>query len=130
GRFCIAGARPRRIRSSRHWRYAGATIAGRAIHAAVGTWPHRHRSDPNGVVIYFGYTSCPDACPTALNKMGVAFASDRKRTGLMGDRFDLESKRILVLAPTGRDSAAACALLQQSVMTCNACSSIDELHRD
>jgi len=61
----------------------------------------------NGVLIYFGYTSCPDACPTALNKMGVAFASDRMRTGLMGDRFDLESKRILVLAPTGRDSVAA-----------------------
>ena len=24
------------------------------------------------LVIYFGYTSCPDACPTALNSMGVA----------------------------------------------------------
>lgn len=24
------------------------------------------------VLIYFGYTSCPDACPTALNNMGVA----------------------------------------------------------
>lgn len=24
-------------------------------------------------LIYFGYTSCPDACPTALNDMGVAF---------------------------------------------------------
>lgn len=24
------------------------------------------------VVIYFGYTSCPDACPTALNNIGVA----------------------------------------------------------
>ena len=24
------------------------------------------------LVIYFGYTSCPDACPTALNNMGVA----------------------------------------------------------
>ena len=24
------------------------------------------------VLIYFGYTSCPDACPTALNSMGVA----------------------------------------------------------
>lgn len=23
-------------------------------------------------LIYFGYTSCPDACPTALNDMGVA----------------------------------------------------------
>jgi protein SCO1/2 len=24
------------------------------------------------VLNYFGYTSCPDACPTALNNMGVA----------------------------------------------------------
>lgn len=24
------------------------------------------------VVIYFGYTSCPDACPVAVNNMGVA----------------------------------------------------------
>src|SRR5262249_43170764 len=23
-------------------------------------------------LIYFGYTSCPDACPTALNNMGIA----------------------------------------------------------
>lgn len=25
------------------------------------------------VLIYFGYTSCPDACPTALNNIGIAF---------------------------------------------------------
>lgn len=24
------------------------------------------------MLVYFGYTSCPDACPTALNDMGVA----------------------------------------------------------
>src|SRR4051794_34513057 len=24
------------------------------------------------MLIYFGYTSCPDACPTALNNIGVA----------------------------------------------------------
>ena len=48
----------------------------------------------------------------------------------MEDRLDVESKRVLVLAPTGRDSAAACALLQQAGMMCKACSSIDELHRD
>ena len=28
----------------------------------------------------------------------------------MEDRLDVESKRVLVLAPTGRDSVAACAL--------------------
>ena len=48
----------------------------------------------------------------------------------MGNRLDLESKRVLVLAPTGRDSAAACALLQQAGMTCKACSSIEELRRE
>jgi signal transduction histidine kinase/ActR/RegA family two-component response regulator len=48
----------------------------------------------------------------------------------MEDRPDLESRRVLVLAPTGRDSAAACALLQQAGMTCKACSTIVELHRE
>src|SRR5437763_713554 len=48
----------------------------------------------------------------------------------MEDRLDLESKRVLVLAPTGRDSAAACARLQQAGMTCTACSTIDELQRE
>ena len=48
----------------------------------------------------------------------------------MEDRLDLESKRVLVLAPTGRDSAAACSLLQQAEMTCESCSSSDELHRE
>src|SRR5260370_1063828 len=44
---------------------------------------HRCRNRPSAPVtdqtyrgkwllIYFGYTSCPDACPTALNNMGVA----------------------------------------------------------
>ena len=48
----------------------------------------------------------------------------------MEHRLDLESKRVLVLAPTGRDSASACALLRREGMTCKACSSIDELHRE
>jgi len=48
----------------------------------------------------------------------------------MEDRLHVESKRVLVLAPTGRDSAAACALLQQAGMTCKACSSVEELHRE
>lgn len=26
-----------------------------------------------GVVVYFGYTSCPDICPTTLQTMGAAF---------------------------------------------------------
>jgi protein SCO1 len=35
------------------------------------------------VLIYFGYTSCPDACPTALNNMGVAL-----------DRLGAEASRL------------------------------------
>ena len=37
----------------------GRTVTDRTYH---GKW----------LLIYFGYTSCPDACPTALNNMGVA----------------------------------------------------------
>jgi protein SCO1/2 len=35
------------------------------------------------LLIYFGYTSCPDACPTALNNMGVAL----DRLGPEADTF-------------------------------------------
>lgn len=35
------------------------------------------------MLIYFGYTSCPDACPTALNNMGVAL----DRLGSEADSF-------------------------------------------
>jgi signal transduction histidine kinase/response regulator RpfG family c-di-GMP phosphodiesterase len=48
----------------------------------------------------------------------------------MEHRLELESKRVLILAPTGRDSASACALLQREGITCKACSSIDELDRE
>jgi hypothetical protein len=36
-------------------------------------------------------------------------------------------ERILVLAPTGRDSAAACALLEHTGLSCAPCSDIGEL---
>src|SRR5436190_21579802 len=67
---------------------------------------------------------------TRLPRRGEPAAADGRCTGLMEDRLDVESKRVLVLAPTGRDSAAACALLQQAGMMCTACSSIEELHRE
>jgi signal transduction histidine kinase/ActR/RegA family two-component response regulator len=38
--------------------------------------------------------------------------------------------RVLVLAPTGRDSRAACALLEQAGLACRFCSGIDDLHRE
>jgi signal transduction histidine kinase/response regulator RpfG family c-di-GMP phosphodiesterase len=49
---------------------------------------------------------------------------------LITDRANLTSERVLVLAPTGRDAAAACALLEQAGISCQACSSIDELQRE
>ena len=39
-------------------------------------------------------------------------------------------KRVLVLAPTGRDSAAACALLEQAGVACKPCSGMDQLCRE
>jgi signal transduction histidine kinase/response regulator RpfG family c-di-GMP phosphodiesterase len=40
------------------------------------------------------------------------------------------SERVLVLAPTGRDSAAACSLLEQAGLACRACSGMEELCRE
>jgi signal transduction histidine kinase/response regulator RpfG family c-di-GMP phosphodiesterase len=39
-------------------------------------------------------------------------------------------ERILVLAPTGRDGSAACALLEQAGLSCRLCSGLDELLRE
>jgi signal transduction histidine kinase len=40
-----------------------------------------------------------------------------------------KAERILVLAPTGRDGSAACALLEQAGLSCRPCSRLDELQR-
>jgi protein SCO1 len=37
------------------------------------------------LLIYFGYTNCPDACPTALTNMGIALEI-RELSGLPGRR--------------------------------------------
>jgi signal transduction histidine kinase len=50
---------------------------------------------------------------------------------MMEDGIDaVTGERILVLAPTGRDGAAACALLEQAGLTCASCSGMRELHRE
>ena len=43
---------------------------------------------------------------------------------------DGQGDRILVLAPTGRDGSAACALLEQAGLSCRQCSGLDELHTE
>ena len=41
-----------------------------------------------------------------------------------------KGERILVLAPTGRDGSAACALLEQARLSCRQCSDLDELQSE
>ena len=41
----------------------------------------------------------------------------------------IDRERALVLAPTGRDASAACALLEQAGFSCISCGDIDELQR-
>ncbi len=49
---------------------------------------------------------------------------------MIKDQGTLNSERVLVLAPTGRDGAAASSLLEQAGMLCKACFDIDELQRE
>ena len=49
---------------------------------------------------------------------------------MIKDQGTLNSERVLVLAPTGRDGAAASSLLEQAGMSCKACFDIDELQRE
>jgi protein SCO1 len=58
------------------------------------------------LLIYFGYTSCPDACPTALNNMGVAL-----------DRLGLEAaalQPIFITVDPKRDTQDALAAYLKS----------------
>ena len=48
--------------------------------------------------IFFGFTRCPDVCPTALSRM----AQFRKRLGADGDKFQI----VFVSVDSGRDSPA------------------------
>lgn len=48
--------------------------------------------------IFFGFTRCPDVCPTALSRM----AQFRKKMGADGDKFQI----VFVSVDSGRDSPA------------------------
>ena len=48
--------------------------------------------------IFFGFTRCPDVCPTALSRI----AQYRKRLGADGDKFQI----VFVSVDSGRDSPA------------------------
>ncbi len=55
-------------------------------------------------------------------------ASDRKTAGLTGNAGNPENgERVLVLAPTGRDGRAACAIIEQAGLAAKLCSGIDTL---
>ena len=41
-----------------------------------------------------------------------------------------KGERILVLAPTGRDGSAACALLEQASLSCTLCPGLEALLRE
>ena len=60
-----------------------------------------------------------------------AAAADRKPRGSTTRPVErADSDRVLVLAPTGRDSKVACALLEQAGLRCATCSAIGELRRN
>jgi protein SCO1/2 len=53
------------------------------------------------LVVFFGYTSCPDVCPLTLSKLGQAF----REMGETGERVQV----VLVSVDPGRDSPARLA---------------------
>ena len=70
---------PRRLRLSaipRRRRDGGAGFDRRAVHAGRSERRDRHDTDFRGklMLIYFGYTFCPDVCPTTLTMMSDALA--------------------------------------------------------
>jgi protein SCO1/2 len=54
------------------------------------------------MLIYFGYTHCPDACPTALNAMAVAL-------GKLGEPERLRVQPIFITVDPERDNGQALA---------------------
>ena len=70
----LAGAESLLIRSlSKDYASGTATIGGPFALVTTGGTPVSDRTyRGKWVLIYFGYTYCPDACPTALNNISVA----------------------------------------------------------
>lgn len=66
--------------------------------AATGQPFKLRASDGELLVVYFGYTNCPDICPTTL----VAVKNAKKKIGSLADRVDLA----MITVDPARDTAA------------------------
>lgn len=66
--------------------------------AATGQPFELRASDGELLVVYFGYTNCPDICPTTL----VAVKNAKKKIGSLADRVDLA----MITVDPARDTAA------------------------
>jgi protein SCO1/2 len=70
--------------------------------AARSGKPVRFRADPGGLLlVYFGYTLCPDVCPTTMSDIRLALADltaaerDRVRVGVITVDPDRDTARVL-----------------------------------
>lgn len=62
------------------------SAAGVMITEQPGGTPFELKAKPQEVlIVYFGYTNCPDVCPTTL----VAIKNAKKKIGVLSDRVDL-----------------------------------------
>jgi protein SCO1/2 len=108
-------------------RAAVPAIPGMTSHFQLKTVEGRDVTDASfsgkWLVIYFGYTRCPDACPTALNAIGVALKElgplsaqvqplfitldpERDTPQIIGDYVKAFDRRILGLSGTDTQTAA------------------------
>lgn len=73
------------------------------VHEDRSTVPFRFQPPPGHLlVVYFGYTTCPDVCPTTLSDLHRALAlmgSDAARVGLAFVTVDMARDTAEVLAP-------------------------------
>ena len=109
-------------------RAAALAIPGMTSHFTLKTVEGRDVTEASfpgkWLVIYFGYTRCPDACPTALNAIGAALAElgplaaqvqplfitldpERDTSQIIGDYVRAFDRRILGLSGTDAQTAAA-----------------------